>query len=373
MKIALVLSGGGARAAYQVGVLKYLAENFKEEFRPTILCGTSAGAINAAFLAQYMDDFENGVNELVRLWEGLSVTDIFTVQDVNLSKIGFKLAIDAVRGRLWKNISRFQSVFDTTPLANFLNQIINVDKIHANVENRYLDALTTTVTEYGTGKAIIFVESLSRDLAWSRVQRESRNVQITVQHVLASAAIPLVFPSIPIDGVYYGDGSMRDKSPFSPAAKLGADKIFAIGVRSLDMQASHPSKIYPSIASIGGTLADSIFVDALDADYENLSRINRILEMSQLPTYKAIDAFFLRPTHDLGRPANAHLRNLPPKYRNVFQGFGTSRDASSGFLSYLLFLSDYARELIQMGYEDGKKSHAEFAKFLCPKAKKVAA
>lgn len=373
MKIALVLSGGGARAAYQVGVLKYLVENFKEEFRPSILCGTSAGAINAAFLAQHMDDFEHGVNELVKLWESLSVSDIFTVQDVNLSRLGFKLAVDAVRGRLWKNISRFQSVFDTAPLSDFLNQIIDVNKIHANIENRNLDALTITATEYGTGKAIIFVESNSRELCWSRVQRESRNVQICVQHVLASAAIPLVFPSIPIDGVYYGDGSMRDKSPFSPAAKLGADKIFAIGVRSLDMQSSHPSKMYPSIASIGGTLADSIFVDALDADFENLSRINRILELSQLPSYKAIDAFFLRPSQDLGRPANAHLRNLPAKYRNVFQGFGTSRDTSSGFLSYLLFSSDYARELIKMGYEDGKKSHEDFAKFLVQKAAKVAA
>lgn len=364
MKLAIVLSGGGARAAYQVGVLKYLIEKMPHLFQPTIFCGTSAGAINALFLAQHMDSISTGVRELERTWAALSVGDIFDVPDLNLSKLGMKVAYDAFRGQLWKNLSEFQAVFDTRPLAHLLSRIVDMDKIHGYINDKSIDALTVTTTEYGTGKAVIFLESHHKHLTWNRVQRESRNVQLTIQHIVASAAIPMLFPAIPIDGVYYGDGSMRDKSPFSPPAKLGADKILAIGVRSLEVNQMEPARKYPSIASIGGTLADSIFVDALDSDYEHLSRINKIIAHNKLPSYKNIEALFIRPSMDLGASAVSHIREIPPMIRRVFQGFGSSDSSSSGFLSYLLFAGGYARDLMRMGYEDGRRNHAQLESFL---------
>lgn len=364
MKLALVLSGGGARAAYQVGVIKYLSDAFGDRFTPNIFCGTSAGAINAVFLAQHVSNLRVGANELANLWGNLSVGEVYSLNDIKLSHLGFRIALNFAVGRGWKWIGNIRSVFDTNPLRQLLTRILDMEKIHANVSNGVIDAITVTATEYGTGKAIIFVESNNKSLHWKRVQRESRQEQLSVEHILASASIPLVFPSVNLNGIYYGDGSMRDTSPFSPPAKLGADKILAIGIRSVEAHIGMPATEYPSIASIGGTIADSIFIDALDADFENLSRINRILSHGQIAHYKPIEAFFIRPTSDLGAPALGYVDEIPPMLKRVFQTFGQSNASSSDFLSYLLFAGGYAKQLIHMGYEDGRRLHDSIERFL---------
>lgn len=366
MKLALVLSGGGARAAYQVGVIKYLLENFSEHFQPTIFCGTSAGAINTVFLAQYADNLQYGIDKLIESWSNLAVPDIYKVSaDFKPSHMGMNLAMSLLLRRKWEYMSHIRSVFKTDPLRNHLSKIIDFDRVHGLIKNEKVDAITVTATEYGSGKAIVFVESNRKQLSWVRVKRESRQVELSVEHIMASSAIPLVFPAINVEGVYFGDGSMRDKSPFSPAAKLGADKIFAIGIRPGHMDVGYAATEYPSLASIGGTLAEGIFIDAFDADYENLSRINSILKShSSVGYYKPIDAFFLRPSHDLSMLANDYITEIPPIVRNLFSAIGNNGTSSADFLSYLLFSGGYAARLIRMGYEDGRKEHARIEQFL---------
>jgi len=365
MKLAVILTGGGARAAYQVGVLRYLVDHFEQQFKPKIWCGTSAGAINTAFMAQFANDLKRGAHNLTKTWAGLNVEDVYEISWWLIIKMGFRWVLDALLGK-FIYVSRYRSLLNTQPLDRFLRRIIDVNRINKLVASGDLEALTFSATEYGTGKNICFLINRNKELRWQRHQRESRNTHLSIELVMASASIPFFFPAVKVFGIYYGDGSLRDKFPLSPATKLGADKILSIGVSSHRGDFIEPARHYPTMSTIGGALFDSIFLDSLDTDMESLNRINRLIKASgkNIEGHREINAFQIRPSQDMGALAAKYYGELPRIMRHVFRGIGKTMDeSSSDFLSYVLFSGSYAKELIELGYRDAQSEHQALKDF----------
>ncbi|NIN73402.1 MAG: hypothetical protein GTO46_16055 [Gemmatimonadetes bacterium] len=365
----LVLSGGGARAAYQVGVLSYLAEKAPEVSFP-IIVGVSAGAINAAFLAGQRGTPTENLGSLSSCWTSLNTDRVF---DTNLSALGLSGArwLWTLGGGGTSLGPRVKGLLDTSPLREFLEEQVLVEGIAMNVAEGRLRALGLTATRYATGQSVTFVQGAEDVPTWERVRRCGLPAKISVDHVMASGSIPFIFPATAIDGEYYGDGSIRQAAPLAPAIHLGAQRLLAIATRynpTLEEVRALATTGYPQPARIMGALLNSIFLDALEADAERLERINRLLEA--LPPgapnpdgLRRIDTLVIRPSRDLGSLAQPHKGRLPRTLRFMLRGLGIHRMHGAELLSYLIFEPPYISRVMELGYEDALTRWDEMERF----------
>lgn len=390
----LVLTGGGARAAYQVGVLKAIAQIRRDCGAPShnpfpVITGTSAGAINAAALACRADDFDAGVHSLCEVWENFHAEQVYRSDSIGVIRTGAKWLTMMSLGWLiarWRR-AKPRSLLDNEPLSMLLGRLVSTERLQLMMREGHLQALAVTASSYGSGLHVTFYESRSGIAPWVRSQRLAVRDTITVEHLLASSAIPFVFPAqaLKIDGrtEYCGDGSMRQSAPISPAVHLGAQRILVIGAGRMHEPPGprQGSSEYPSLAQIAGHALSNIFLDALAVDVERLQRINSTLKL--LPPHalartalRPIEVLVIAPSQRLDDLAAKHLGSLPAPVRAMLRGVGVSgkgEDARGAALaSYLLFEADYTRELVALGVADTMKRRDEVVGFFGWERRRIA-
>jgi NTE family protein len=369
--LALVLTGGGARGAYQVGFLRYLARAYPELHIP-ILTGVSAGAINVALVAQHHGTFGQATEELAALWAELTPERIFRVDTGallgNMGRWGMKLAV-APTGE-----SRARGVVDTEPLREFLEEALcpvegELTGIDYNLHRGTLRAAAIGTTSYTTGQSVIWVQGREIE-TWERPQRRSVNTRLRVEHVMASAALPLFFPAVQVGEHWYGDGNIRLTAPLSPALHLGAHKIIAVSTRynrNFDEADTPQVRGYPPPAQVMGVLFDAIFLDLIDQDALRMEKMNDVLRRiadDQRDRMRVVDLLVVRPSRDLARIAAEYEPRLPRALRLLTRGLGTRETAAPDVLSMLMFQDDYVKRLIALGEEDGERRADEIDAFM---------
>jgi len=372
-KIGLILSGGGARAAYQVGVLKAISELLpRGAANPfPLICGTSAGAINSAALAIYGARFSEAVGRLLRIWRNFHVHQVFRSDFIGIVKSGAHWMSAFFLGGL--GTGNHVSLLDRRPLGALLKKYVPCHRIAESLDAGVLESLAITASSYGSGKSVIFYQTGKEIKPWFRARRYGKEEVITVQHLMASSAIPFMFSAIKINNEYFGDGSMRQTAPISPVLHMGADKVLVIGVTNSDIETKPAidEPDYPSLAQIAGHILNSIFLDSLEADLERLQRINKTL--GQIPSHRLeehgtklrpIDVLVVEPTEDLQIISSKYIKSLPWTIRLLLRGIGAFNKNGSSLISYLMFEKPYCRELISLGYADAMQRKDEFIEFL---------
>jgi NTE family protein len=367
-----MMSGGGARAAYQVGLLRCLARHRPEIDLP-ILTGVSAGAINAAFLANHTGSFVRAVEDLSALWLSLEAQDVFRVGALGLGTNAVRWGAGLLTGG---RVRTGRGLVDTAPLRGTLLRAMHspdgeLEGIPLNLRSGRLDAVAITASSYTTGRSVTFVQGTAIPY-WERANRRSRAAILRVEHVQASSALPFLFPAVQIGDAWYGDGGMRLTAPFSPAIHLGADRILAISTRYLqsDAEAEEPMSLgYPPTARVAGVVMNAIFLDQFDGDALRLERINKLV--ADLPPEKRdglrpVRAMILRPSRDLGKLANDFEPRLPKTLRFFTRGLGTRKLRSNDLLSLIMFQPDYLQRLVHLGEEDAEERRAELLAFVAP-------
>jgi len=371
-ELAITLGGGGARAAYQAGVLRSLARRFPD-LTPPILTGVSAGAINVAHLANHTSPFSDKVDDLVRLWSSLDTTKVFATHPLTLVR---RAVLDGLRLSLgsWPRNPPLQGLLDTTPLRRFLHGALGAEDgalrgVAENLAAERLKAVALTATSYTTGQTLTFFAGRGIE-AWERPLRRSVEAELTVEHVMASAALPIFFPAIKVGDAWHGDGGIRLTAPLAPALHLGAGRILTVSThyRSTHAEADRPAfEGPPSLAQVMGILYNAIFLDHLDHDALQLARINRIL--GALPPegrmgLREVKLLVLRPSRDLDEMANEFEPRLPWMFRYLTRRLGTRRASTQHLLSTVLFQSDYLGALIELGERDADARAAEIDEFV---------
>lgn len=372
-KLALIMSGGGARAAYQVGVLKAIAELLPEKSDNPfpIICGTSAGAINGAALAIHATRFQEGVRRLALIWNNFQVNQVYRADAIGILRSGVHWISALLSGGLGKCNPR--SLLDRAPLYDLLNRYLPCEKIQDAISAGALHAFSVTASGYTTGQSVTFFQGADSLTPWKRARRVGSATEITIDHLMASSAIPFIFSAVKINREYFGDGSMRQVAPLSPALHLGADRILVIGVRqeSEEQPPRVKSHDYPSLAQIAGHVLNSIFLDSLEVDLERLQRVNNVLRM--IPAHylaeagvalRPVDVMAVSPSQDLAKIAERHAHHMPRPVRFLLRGIGAINRSGSNLVSYLLFDKSYCRELIELGYEDAMKNKERLLDFL---------
>ena len=373
--LALMLSGGGARAAYQVGFLRLLAREFPEVV-PGILTGVSAGGLNAAYLAASQEPFADKVEQLAGIWSDLRLEQVFRVDLRDLASRSVRWGGRLLAGGKYP-LPPARSMVDTVPLNELLQRILDTDSgaitgIARSLDAGWLRALALTASSYTTGQSMTWVQARSDCgiQTWERPQRKSATCTFRVEHVMASAALPFLFPAVNIDGGWYGDGGIRLTAPLSPAVHLGATRIIAVSTRYArsSAEADHAgTAAYPPPAQVAGVLYNAIFLDQLDSDALQLQQVNDLI--APLPPtarrgLRHIDLLMLRPSLDLGLLANDYEPELPRAFRFLMRGLGTRETRSNDMLSLLMFQADYAKRLIELGEADAAARIPEIARFL---------
>ncbi len=367
-RIGLVLTGGGARGAYQAGALLAIAEIAKEAgiAQPfPVITGMSAGAINAAFLASGAADPVATCLELRKLWLGLTTEQVFRVDLFSAVRTGLLWLLELVSAGLITQ-KKGLGLLDTSPLQEFLATAINWENIPKNISANLVHFLSITAVNYGNGASKTFYQSNYPYEPLERSRRTSEPSQIGLDHVMASTAIPFLFPPKKLDGWHFGDGSLRNHTPLSPAIKGGADRLLVIGVRREDPDHEEPSVERPSTGRIFSVLLNSLFLDALDLDLERVERINETLKYvpaTAPTTLRRIPVHVVRPSQDIGQIALEEAHHLPRVTRWLLRGLGTPAE-TAGIHSYLLFEAPYTSRLVTLGYEDAICQKAELVKFL---------
>lgn len=372
-KRAIVLSGGGARGAYQVGVLKALSEIAQKHHidpKVTIYTGISAGAINAICMASHADDFHFGVAKLVRLWSGITSDQVFASNMAQMGKIAAKwvseLSLGAIIG------TRGGKAFlNTDPLRRLVSSNVDFRNIEKNINNGSLGGVAITATDYESSNSVTFVHANDSVKAWRKTRRISEKSQLTVEHIMASSAIPLLFPAIKVGNRYFGDGSVRNNSPCAPSIYMGADHLLVIGVRlwttATEEEQAQPARP-PSLGKVINELLNAILLDGIEMDVERLNRVNDFV--AQVPSeyredlsYHSVDVDFISPSMDFGDLAFEHSASLPFVIRYLLKGLGRLED-SKEILSYLLFDPGFCQALLDVGYKDGLAAEKKLLRFL---------
>lgn len=367
-KLALVLPGGGARAAYQVGVLAALAERLPDLEFP-ILTGVSAGAINTIYLAAHPGPLAQAVAGLQVAWQNLTTEQVFRVRPGSLVGAAARWFLASLFGR-GTGPTPARGILDTQPLREFLEAAIDVRGIQANIDAGRLRTAALTATAINSGRSVTFVQGRSDEPAWEGTQHAGLRTPLRLEHVMASAAIPILFPAEPLIGEFFCDGSVGQAAPLAPAIRLGARAAFVIGLktRSRDSGPLAAARPYPSVAEVSGLLLDTIFQDQLEADADQLARINGLLEALPADTpaplsLKPVDLLLLRPRRDLATLSRGLSASLPKQVRRIVDVIGGRREGAAEFLSYLLFEPEFTSQLVELGYEDLGAQWPEIERF----------
>ncbi len=384
----LLLTGGGARAAYQVGVLEAIADirlacGAGDQGNPfPIIAGTSAGAINASALACGADNFDTTVRMIAHTWRNFHADQVYRADHLSMLRSGATWLTLLSLGWLlakWRRIKP-RSLLDNSPLAELLKKMVPLERIPELVRQGYLQALAVTASSYSTGDHVTFFEGDKRLMPWMRTQRFAVRDRITHAHLLASSAIPFVFPAtqLHINGrdEYFGDGSMRQSAPVAPAIHLGAERILVVGAGRMHEPKSeahlHTTSTYPSIAQIAGHALSNIFLDALAVDVERVQRINQTIklvpeESRKTSALKPVELLVIAPSQRLDAVASRHVGDLPHAVRTMLGGVGVSSQKAdvkgAALASYLLFESGYTTELMALGYADTQRQRSDVCKF----------
>lgn len=359
---ALVLPGAGARGAYQVGVLKAVASLLPAgAANPfSIIAGTSAGAINAAVLAGRAANFERAVNDMEQVWANFHADQVYRTDAWAMLKSSMRWLAGLVFGGL--GAGNPHSLLDNSPLHDLLERNVRFAGIARAIDQGQLDAIAVTASGYTTARSVTFFQGRPEFKPWSRVRRIGRPTRLDVEHLMASASVPFVFPPVRIGGEYYGDGSMRHRAPLSPALHLGADRLLVIGVRDEQPDpepAIDVAAVEPTLAHLAGYMLDTLFMDGLYTDLERISRTNRIVEQlgpgrlkGPLADLRPIQTLVIAPKVDIRSVAARYAHELPRPVRLLLRGLGASSKSGMQLVSYLLFESGFTRALIDMGYRD---------------------
>ncbi len=372
LKTALILTGGGARAAYQAGVLKAIREMLPDpKINPfPIICGTSAGAINAASMAVYAEDFAAGVDHLNHVWGNFHANQVYRADPFGIAVSGARWLSALAFGWLTHRAPR--SLLDNSPLRHLLGNTLDFNNIQRAIDNHALHSVSITCSGYATGQSVSFFQGRADLEPWRRSQRVGAHVKLSLDHLMASSAIPFVFPSVRLHREWFGDGSMRQIAPISPAIHLGADKVLVVGAGRISTEDSRPrAEVYPSLAQIAGHALSSIFLDSLSVDLERTMRINQTLSMipedirlQRGMTLRPVDVLVIAPSERLDEMAAAHAQALPRSVRMLLSGIGAMNRRGGALTSYLLFEKPYTQALIDLGYRDASSRAVEVRDFL---------
>lgn len=373
-QLALMLGGGGARGAYQAGVLRGIAQHFPD-LRFPILTGISAGAVNTAHLAGHEGSLRDAADNLVRLWLSLSPDQVYELHAGPLMKNVVTWGTRLVSGGTRHKREPIRGMMNTDPLRHFLQGSIErgPDGSFPGVARRLrrgeLQAVAISATSYATGQSVTWVEG-SSVTHWSRPQRRSEAAKLTVEHIMASSALPMLFPAVKVGDEWFGDGGIRLTAPLSPPLRLGASRILTISTkyqRSGGEALAPQTAGYPPPAQVLGVLYSSIFLDLIEEDILRLRKVNRLLEHvppEHRDEMRIVDILVLRPSRDLGRLAREFEPRLPTAIRYLTRGLGTKETSSPDFISLVLFQEDYVRRLIELGESDAEQQIGRIAEFL---------
>ncbi|MFT6188970.1 MAG: NTE family protein [Oleispira sp.] len=380
-KIGLILSGGGARAAYQVGVLKAINKILpKTSGNPyDIIAGTSAGAINGVALASYAEHHHIGIRHLERIWTNFKPNLIYRTDFKGVVKTLSRLTRTTLIGRKYKHDR--VSLLDNAPLRGLLSEVIKFDNIQKAIDSGALHAMCVTGSGLDSGESVSFFQGHYSIVNWQRHRRIGYRSRIGIDHLMASSAIPMIFPSVKINQEYYADGAVRQLAPISPALHLGAEKILVIGVsgEAHKRKEKVEATAYPTPASIMGHMLNAAFLDSMETDVERLQRINRTVD--KIPEdvrkkhgmeLKPIELLEINPSSSMDEIAGRHVDELPRVIRLALGGSGNTSRNGSGILSYLLFSSGFCKDLIALGYKDGMARRDEIERFFLGKTSTAA-
>jgi NTE family protein len=358
-RTALVLSGGGARGAYQVGVLQGLLEIgclHPEASSAAILVGSSAGAINAGMLAAKADRFADGVEALAHMWSRMRADQVFRTDVVSLGTIGLRWVRDLTFGGAIGHVAA-KALLDTSPLRRLLATHFSPAAIRANIARGIVRAATMSATDLYTGGGVQFVQGAPDLPSWSRAHWSVERAELRVHHLMASSAIPVFFPSVEIGSRHFADGCIRNTTPLAPAIRLGADRIVAIGVRGVGRTSTDEGRRrpVPTIAQVAGVLLDAVLLDAVEADVEHAGRVNssilRCGDGGDPESFREVDVLWLAPSRSIGAIAGELAHRIPPIIRYLLRGLG-SDEATTELASYLLFDAEFCQRLIELGRRD---------------------
>ncbi len=372
-KLGLILTGGGARVAYQVGVLKAIAEFLpRHAHNPfPIICGTSSGSLNAVTLAVNALSFRKSVQYLLNIWKNSHVDHVYRTDPISVFKNSSRWLAGLILSSLGINKLNHVSLLDNAPMVTMLEATLPYEKIQENIDAGHLDALSITASGYGSGCSVTFYQGVEDISPWNRAHRLGIPTKIEPKHLLASSAIPFIFPAVLINREYFGDGSMRQIAPISSALHLGATRVLIIGLgHSEEEQPNRSNQCdYPSLAQIAGHVMDSIFLDSLEVDLERVQRINHSIGMlaedvQQQINWRHVDVLVIKPSQAIEQIAQRYAMHLPWTIRFLLRGIGAMRRSGANLMSYLLFEKNFCRALIDLGYQDALKQKQEILAFI---------
>ncbi len=371
-KTSIILSGGGARAAYQVGVIKAIYQQIPRGCNNPfpIICGSSAGAFNATAMASYAGHYRIGLRRLESIWSNIQINKVFRADFFGMLRQSSRFFWYLMGRRSPANLS---SLLNNQPLRELLRDVVPFHRLQSMINDQHLHALCVTCSNYNDGGSYSFYQGHSSIENWSRHRRFGLRDNIHLSHLMASSALPMLFPAVALNHQFFGDGSIGFLSPISPAIHLGADKVLIIGLDAsteIPRYLCYNNKKHPSISDIAGHVLDSVFIDSLDSDLERLQRINNtldsipghLLDQVDLPL-KQVETLVISPSKDLQTFADEYARYLPPSTRFFFKRIGIQENEGSNILSYLLFEKNYCKRLIKLGYDDALNKKSEIQHF----------
>lgn len=372
-RVGLILTGGGARAAYQVGVLKAIAELLpRRAHNPfPVICGTSAGALNAATIAANAQNFHKAVRYLNNIWKNFHANQVYRTDVVGVFNNSMLWLAGLVLSGLGINRLKQVSLLDNTPLAELLEEILPCEKIQQHIDAGLLHALSITASGYSSGQSVTFYQGVEGIEPWRRTRRIGVPTRIETRHLLASSAIPFIFPASLINREYFGDGSMRQIAPIGSALHLGATRILVVGSTNDNLeQGRHPDgSEYPSLAQIAGHALNSIFLDSMEVDLERVQTVNRMVAMMPEEAraragLKHVEMLVISPSESIDRIAARHASELPWTIRVLLRLMGAQQSSNATLVSFLLSEKKYCSALIDLGYRDALKRRDEIVRFL---------